>query len=82
MGSGTNAKTSQVRIVVSQDRLQAWMELPGSALPGSSPLGEEELISALTEKGIELTEQAHERVRQYLQIIGSASRGGTRAGRP
>jgi hypothetical protein len=82
MGSGTNAKTGQVRIVTSKDRLQAWLELPRPGFPGFSPPSEEDLISVLTEKEIELTDAVRERVRQYLEIISGASQGDADGGPP
>ncbi len=73
MASDTKAIARQIRIVVSKDRLQAWVELPALVSPCFSPPGEDEIITALTGKGIELTEAVRERVRQYLQIVGRAS---------
>jgi len=75
MGSGTDTTTGRVRVVTSKDRLEAWIEFPGAASPRFSPPSEEELISTLTEKGIELTDAVRARVGQYLQTIGEASQG-------
>jgi len=70
MGSGAKAKTEQIRVVASDDRLQAWIELPGKALPGFSPPTEKDIMAALEEKAIEVTDLVRERVKEYIGIIG------------
>jgi uncharacterized protein (DUF342 family) len=73
MGSSAKAKTEQIRVVVSDDRLQAWIELPGKALPGFKPPTSKDIMAALEEKAIEVTDLVRERVKEYIGIIGGPS---------
>ena len=73
MGSSAKAKTEQIRVLVSDDRLQAWIELPGKALPGFSPPTEKDVMAALDEQAIEVTDLVRERVEEYIGIIGGST---------
>lgn len=70
MDSSTEPRTEQIGVVVSDDRLQAWIELPGKALPDFSPPSEKDIMALLDEQGIEVTDAVRERVEEYVGIIG------------
>lgn len=75
MGMGARAKTERIRVVVSDDRLQAWLKLPGPASPGSLPPSESVVLAALAESGIQVTDAVRERVARYAGIIDRGTGG-------
>jgi uncharacterized protein (DUF342 family) len=73
MASDTKATVRSIRIVVSRDHLQAWIESPAGTSPFVTAPSHDEIVAALTAKGIEPSEAVHERIHQYLEIVGRAS---------
>ncbi len=73
MDLGTNKEMDQIRTVIAKDRMQAWIELPGKVLPDFSPPNGLEIVDALTEKGIEISDAVRERINEYVQIVADGS---------
>jgi hypothetical protein len=72
MGSDRTSTAGSVRILVSPDESQAWIEPPDS-LPLELLLpGEAEVVEALKERGIWLTESVRERARKYVEALTQA----------
>ena len=82
MESSTKTTVGQMAIIVSDDRLQAWIELPGVGSPQFSRPDEAAIVSALAANEIELTDATHERVREYLRIIEGTGQGDPADGPP
>ena len=74
MGAGAETETKKLRVVTSDDRMQAWIEPPEAGQAGPPPPSEEELLAILEQEGLEVTDDVRARLAQYTQIIGK--RGG------
>jgi uncharacterized protein (DUF342 family) len=73
MGSEAKPITGQIRIDVSDDRLQAWIVLPGALLVRAAHPGEADLLAALTEAGIVKSASTLQRVREYAKLLHDAT---------
>lgn len=82
MGSEAKPITGQIRIDVSDDRLQAWIALPGASLARTRLPGEADVLAALTDAKIVKSASTLERVREYLKLLHDAVEPGEGSGLP
>jgi uncharacterized protein (DUF342 family) len=82
MDAGANAKTERIRVVISNDRLRAWLELPKRDLVRSSLPAEAGMLAALDESGIEISDAVRARVAQYAQLVREGMVGHSESGPP
>lgn len=73
MAAGSRATTDQFRVVVSEDRIRAWIELPGSVARELPTPSEENVLTALTEKGINVTDTVRACVQEFVQLVADAA---------
>ena len=69
MGSETRTSIGQITVIVSNDRLKAWIHQPQLADPDYQPPTIDEMMSALETAGIALNESVRERVTQFAALM-------------
>ena len=69
MGTETRTSVGRITVIVSEDRLKAWIHQPQLANPDYQPPSIDEMISALETAGIALNENVRERVTQFAALM-------------
>jgi len=77
MGSSPQPKAGRFRVLVSRDRLQAWIEISGTRQVGQEPPTEAEIIGALSDKGVAITDDVRTRVAECVKLLATRQQAGT-----
>ncbi|MGD8453194.1 MAG: FapA family protein [Phycisphaerae bacterium] len=79
MSTNAEQKTDRASVLVSEDRLKAWLHVPAQAGPPAEPLTLAELREVLTSAKIQLDEAAENRLAQFAAMLATPPTG---AGHP
>jgi uncharacterized protein (DUF342 family) len=70
------ARASRLKIVISDDRIQAWVKLVDAGDPELQPPTAAEVLAALDAAKVKIDDAVRARVDEYIRIIGDPEAGG------